>query len=93
MRWCVSRRRAERRNPAERALRAVAVGRKNWLFTGTPDGGKRAATIYSLVGTCKLLGIEPFTYLCDVLERSPTHPPELVVELTPRTWLAAPAAR
>ena len=80
-------------NAAERALRAVAVGRKNWLFTGSPDGGTRAATIYSLVGTCKLLGIEPFEYLRDVIERLPTHPAERVAELTPRNWRAARAAR
>jgi transposase len=80
-------------NAAERALRAVAVGRKNWLFTGSPDGGRRAATIYSLVGTCKLLGIEPFEYLRNVLERLPTHSADRVAELTPRNWLAARAAR
>jgi len=76
-------------NAAERALRTVAVGRSNWLFTGSPDGGKRAATIYSLIGTCKLLGIEPFAYLRDVLERIPTHPASRIVELTPRGWMAA----
>jgi transposase len=80
-------------NAAERALRGVAVGRKNWLFAGSEDGGKRAATIYSLIGTCKLLGVEPFAYLRDVLERLPTHPASRVEELTPRGWLAARAAR
>ncbi len=80
-------------NAAERALRGVAVGRKNWLFAGSEDGGKRAAVIYSLIGTCKLLGIEPFAYLRDVLERLPTQPAERIAELTPRAWLAARAAR
>ena len=79
-------------NAAERALRGVAVGRKNWLFTGSEDGGKRAATIYSLIGTCKLLRIEPFAYLRDVLERLPTHPASRITELTPRGWLAARSA-
>jgi transposase len=76
-------------NEVERALRCVAVGRKNWLFAGSPKGGERAAVIYSLVSTCKLLGIEPFAYLRDVLERLPTHPPDRIAELTPRLWLAA----
>jgi transposase len=80
-------------NAAERALRTIAVGRSNWLFTGSPAGGKRAATIYSLIGTCKLLGIEPFAYLRDVLERLPSHPAERAAELTPRAWLAARAER
>jgi hypothetical protein len=76
-------------NEVERALRCVAVGRKNWLFAGSPKGGQRAAVIYSLVSTCKLLGIEPFAYLRDVLERLPTHPADRIAELTPRLWLAA----
>lgn len=79
-------------NAAERALRAVAVGRKNWLFTGSEDGGKRAAVIYSLIGTCKLSGIEPFAYLRDVLERLPTHPASRIAELTPRGWRVARSA-
>jgi hypothetical protein len=80
-------------NAAERALRTIAVGRSNWLFTGSPAGGKRAATIYSLIATCKLLGIEPFAYLRDVLDRLPTHPASRMAELTPRNWSAARAAR
>lgn len=79
-------------NEVERALRCVAVGRKNWLFAGSPKGGERAAVIYSLVSTCKLLGVEPFAYLRDVLERLPTHPRERIAELTPRLWKAAHAA-
>lgn len=78
---------------AERALRGVAVGRKNWLFAGSEDGGKRAATIYSLIGTRKLLGIEPFAYLRDVLERLPTHPASRIEELTLGAgWQRAPRA-
>ena len=80
-------------NAAERALRTIAVGRSNWLFTGSPAGGKRAATIYSLIGTCKLSGIEPFAYLRDVLDRLPTHPASRIAELTPRGWMAAHAPR
>jgi hypothetical protein len=67
--------------------------RSNWLFTGSPAGGKRAATIYSLIGMCRLLGIEPFAYLRDVLERIPTHPASRIAELTPRGWLVARGGR
>jgi transposase len=54
-------------NAAERALRAVAIGRKNYLFLGSDAGGERAATMYSLLGTVKLNGINPETYLRHVL--------------------------
>jgi transposase len=56
-------------NAAERALRAVALGRKNFLFAGSDAGGERAATIYSLVGSAKLNGLDPEAYLCFVIER------------------------
>lgn len=58
---------------AERALRGVALGRKNWLFAGSDQGGQRAAAIYSLTQTCKLNGIDPEAYLRHVLAVS-THP-------------------
>ncbi len=79
-------------NCVERQMRAVAVGRKNWMFAGSAEGAKRAATIYSLVCTCGLLGIEPWAYLKDVLQRlAEQHDP---ASLTPRLWKAArgPAA-
>jgi transposase len=76
-------------NAAERAMRCVAVGRKNWLFAGSPKGGERAAVIYSLIATCKLQGVEPFEYLRDVLTRLPEHPRERMAELTPRNWKPA----
>lgn len=74
-------------NRVERQMRCVAVGRKNWLFAGSEEGGHRAATIYSLVCTCGLLGIEPWAYLKDVLQRiaEGAHP----TTLTPRLWKAA----
>lgn len=75
-------------NNAERALRRVAVGRKNWLFAGSFEGGKRAAVIYSLIETCKRIGADPFKYMRDVLERLPTTSPENYAALTPRAWLA-----
>lgn len=76
-------------NKAERGMRDVAVGRKNWLFTGSPKGGERAALFYSLINTCKLQGVEPFAYLRDVLDRISTHPASRVGELTPRGWKLA----
>jgi len=70
-------------NAAERALRAVALGRKNWLFAGSDDGGERAATIYSLLGTAKLNSLDPEGYLRYVLERIADHPINRIEELLP----------
>jgi transposase len=73
-------------NRAENQLRLVAVGRKNWLFAGSFEGARRAALLYSLVQSCKLIGIPPFDYLKDVLLRVATHPHQLIAQLTPRAW-------
>ena len=70
-------------NAAERALRAVALGRKNWLFAGSDDGGERAAAIYTLVGTAKLNELNPEAYLRLVLERIAGHPINRIEELLP----------
>lgn len=70
-------------NIAERALRAVALGRKNWLFAGSDAGGERAAAIYSLLGSTKLNGLDPEHYLRHVLERIAEHPISRVAELLP----------
>ena len=70
-------------NAAERALRAVALGRKNYLFAGSDAGGERAAAIYSLIGTAKLNGLDPEAYLRDVLERINEHPINRIAELLP----------
>jgi hypothetical protein len=70
-------------NAAERSLRAVALGRKNWLFAGSDDGGERAALIYSLLGTAKLNELNPEAYLRYVLERIADHPINRVEELLP----------
>src|SRR5262249_3348926 len=58
-------------NASERALRAAAVGRKNYLFAGSDAGGRSVAALYSVVGTCRRLGHDPFAYLRDVFERLP----------------------
>ena len=70
-------------NAAERALRAVALGRKNYLFVGSDAGGERAAAIYSLVGSAKLNDLNPQAYLTHVLERIADHPINRVEELLP----------
>src|SRR5262249_43638491 len=76
-------------NAAERALRAVAIGRKNYLFFGSDVGGESAAVLYTFTQTCRELGVEPWRYLRDVLERLPSHPPERLAELLPDEWARA----
>ena len=70
-------------NAAERSLRGVALGRKNYLFAGSDAGGERAAAIYSLIGSAKLNGLDPEAYLCQVLTRIPDHPINRIDELLP----------
>lgn len=70
-------------NAAERALRTVALGRKNYLFAGSDRGGDSAALIYSLIGTARLNGVDPYAYLRAVLERIGTHPINRIDELLP----------
>jgi transposase len=77
-------------NAAERALRAVALGRKNYLFAGSDAGGERAAAIYSLLGSAKLNGIDPETWLSAVLRRIADHPVNRIGELLP--WNVFPAS-
>jgi len=70
-------------NAAERALRVVALGRKNFLFAGSDAGGDRAAAIYSLLGSAKLNGLDPELYLHQVLERIADHPVSRINDLLP----------
>jgi transposase len=73
-------------NAAERALRCVAVGRHNWTFAGSDEGGRRAAAIYTLVETCKLCDVDPRAWLADVLARLPDYPVRRISELLPWNW-------
>lgn len=75
-------------NPLERALRAIPMGRKNWLFCWRELGARHVATLQSLLTTCRLQGINPYTYLVDVLQRIGDHPAKDVTALTPRLWKA-----
>lgn len=68
---------------AERALRDVELGRKNYLFAGSDAGDERAAAIYSLIGSAKLNGLDPEAYLGDVLDRIADHPINRIAELLP----------
>jgi len=79
-------------NTAERSLRAVALGRKNYLFAGSDEGGERAATMYSLIGTCKLNSIDPEAYLRHVLTHIADHPIHRIEELLPWNVAAELAA-
>jgi transposase len=73
-------------NHLEREIRPIALGRKNWLFCWTEIGARYVGVIQSLISTCRLQGISPYTYLVDVLQRIDTHPAGRVHELTPRLW-------
>jgi transposase len=83
-------------NAAERELRAVAIGRKNWTFAGSDEGGRRAAAVYTLIATAKLNHIDPQAWLADVLARLPDHPAKRIHQLMPWNWrpqnIAAQAA-
>lgn len=73
-------------NHLERALRVIPMGRKNWNFCWTELGAKHVGIVQSLIVTCRLHGIDPYTYLVDVLQRVGQHPASRVAELTPRQW-------
>jgi transposase len=73
-------------NHLERALRVIPMGRKNWLFCWTEVGAQHVGIIQSLLTTCRLQGVDPYTYLVDVLQRVSLHPARQVEDLTPRRW-------
>jgi len=78
-------------NVSENALRRVAIGRKNWLFAGSDNGGRTAATLFSLIATCQRHKVEPMAYLRDVLTRIAATPVSQVADLLPDRWRPAPA--
>jgi len=73
-------------NTAERGLRKVVIGRKNWLFFGSKRAGESAAVIYSIVQTCRTIGIDPFAYLVDIFKKLMSHPHNDLHELLPDQW-------
>ena len=75
-------------NAAERGLRGIALGRKSWLFCGSDRGGRRAASMYSLIVTCKMNGVDPQASLTHVLARVAAHPVHRIDELPPWRWAA-----
>ena len=73
-------------NATERAIRSVAIGRHNWVFFGSDQGGKTAAVLRSFTASCQRVGVDPFTWLKDVLSRIADHPITRVAELLPHNW-------
>ena len=74
-------------NAAERALRGIALGRRSWLFAGSDRGGRRAAAMYTLIGTAKLNDVDPQAWLADVLGRIAGTPQNRLDELLPWNWV------
>jgi transposase len=77
-------------NAAERAIRPLALGRKNYLFAGSDSGGRRAAILYTLIQTAVLNGLDPEAYLRDVLARIAEHPINRIDDLLPWAWATSP---
>ena len=73
-------------NPAERCIRPITIGRKNWVFAATDLAAHRAAIIYSLIETCKINEVDPYAYFQDVLERIADHPNNDIDQLLPFNW-------
>jgi hypothetical protein len=79
-------------NIAERALRGIAIGRRNWLFAGSRVGGERAAAIYTVIQTCKANGVDPQAYIADVIAKIASDwPASRWDELLPWNWAGEPA--
>jgi hypothetical protein len=76
-------------NVAEREMKRIAIGRKNWLTVGSPRGGQTAAVLISFTSTCQRLGVEPWAYLQDVLSRVPATPADQLGDLLPDHWQSA----
>jgi transposase len=76
-------------NLVENAIRPTAIGKKNWLFVGDADTGQRGAILYTLIENCRRQGIDPYTYLRDILTRLPTMTNRQIAEVTPAAWACA----
>jgi transposase len=74
---------------AERAIRPLALGRKNWLFAGSDTGGERATMIYIIIETAKLNCLDPYAYLADLFGRIGEHPINRIADLLPWNWQPA----
>ncbi len=82
-------------NPVENAIRPTAIGKKNWLFIGEAEAGQRSAVLFTIIEACRRRGIDPQTYLRDVLTRLPTLTNRQTKDVTPAAWAKAqgPAAQ
>ncbi len=76
-------------NPIENKIRPIALGRKNYLFAGSPEGAKRGAIIYSLMAACKINDVDPYQWLVDILDKLPSCKSSQLEELLPKNWKAA----
>ena len=76
-------------NLVENAIRPTALGKKNWLFFGDAHAGERSAVIYSIIESCRRHGVEPYTYLHDVLNRLPSMTNRQIKDVVPKAWAEA----
>jgi transposase len=76
-------------NPVENAIRPTAIGKKNWLFIGEAEAGQRSAILFTIIEACCSRGIDPQTYLRDVLTRLPTLTNRQIKDVTPAAWAKA----
>jgi hypothetical protein len=79
-------------NLVENAIRPTALGKKNWLFFGDANAGERGAVIYSIIESCRRHGVEPYSYLRDVLTRLPSMTNRQIKDIVPKAWAAAEKA-
>ena len=76
-------------NLVENAIRPTALGKKNWLFYGNANAGERGAVLYSIIESCRRHGVEPYSYLRDVLTRLPSMTNRQIKDIVPKAWAAA----
>jgi hypothetical protein len=76
-------------NPVENAIRPTAIGKKNWLFIGEAEAGQRSAILFTIIEACRSRGIDPQTYLREVLTRLPTLTNRQIKDVTPEAWAKA----